>query len=72
MTGPVPTPDEVVAFVPFDVTCIECGHVETVRADGTYRTVDADAWKVNPSRSEMALTVVSRYICEPCWEALPE
>lgn len=53
------------------ITC-PCGHAETVEATGVYRVVPWPRWHVDPATSTVSVVDAPRYICEPCWEALPD
>lgn len=55
------------------ITC-DCGHSETIDPDREYHVIPTgrSRWVVDPDTSSVALEDELGYICDPCWEALPD
>lgn len=53
------------------VTC-PCGHREIVSATGTYHITLWPRWVVDAEHSSVSVVDAWRYICDECWEELPD
>jgi hypothetical protein len=55
------------------VTC-GCGHAERIDPDRIYHTIPTGRarWQVDPATSTVSLADEYGYICDTCWEALPD
>lgn len=69
MTEKAGTPERVWSTV----TC-GCGHAETIDPDRVYHTIPTGRarWQVDPATSTVVWEHEYGYICDTCWEALPD
>jgi hypothetical protein len=56
------------------ISCIteDCGATTTIDPAAVYHTVPVQVWRCNPATSEVWLQESVAWICDPCWEQLPD
>lgn len=53
------------------ITC-PCGHEEVVREDGTYHVIPWPCAIADPATSSVTVVERPRFVCDVCWQALPD
>lgn len=64
----------IVGVIDRNTVRCECGHTEPITETGEYMVVPTGRyrWRTNPATSEVWQEDEHRYICDACWELLPD